>query len=77
MEQGALIQTLALGKRSIFCQIWKKKNSVGITSVSQLWQFCFLLLFSPVSAAEAGGDRLWSHYLFSSALNFLAFAHLP
>lgn len=28
MEQGAPIQTLALGKRSIFCQIWKKKNSV-------------------------------------------------
>lgn len=27
MEQGAPIQTLALGKRSIFGQIWKKENS--------------------------------------------------
>lgn len=28
MEQGAAIQALALGKSGLFCQIWKKKNSV-------------------------------------------------
>lgn len=29
MVQGAPIQTLVLGKISIFCQIWKKGNSIS------------------------------------------------
>lgn len=39
------------------------------------WWFCCLLLFS-LGQTSAGGDRLGSHYLFSSALNFLASARL-
>lgn len=38
-------------------------------------QFSFLLLFS-LGQASARGDRLGSHYLFSSILNFLASTHL-
>lgn len=46
---GAAIQTPALGKRGLFSAKSGRRKTVfvGITCVSQLWQLCFLLLFSP------------------------------
>lgn len=40
------------------------------------WRLWFLLLFS-LGQVSARGDRLGSHYLFLSALHFLASTHLP